>query len=75
MHSVVFSVEITVDVLAGAAALSLPFLNMSKRRRGMSLEEKRQVMLEILQESKTPFLLKELEKIGGKRGVGMSNVL
>ena len=44
---------------------------MSKRRRGMSLEEKRQVMLEILQESKTPFLLKELEKIGGKRGVGM----
>ncbi len=43
---------------------------MSKRRRGMSLEEKRQVMLDILQEAKSPFLLKELEKIGGKRGVG-----
>jgi hypothetical protein len=43
---------------------------MSKRRRGMSLEEKRQVMLDILQDSKSPFLLKELEKVGGKRGVG-----
>lgn len=43
---------------------------MSKRRRGMSLEEKRQVMLDMLQESKEPFLLKELEKLGGKKGVG-----
>ena len=40
----------------------------------MSAEEKRQVMLSILHESKTPFLLKELEKIGGKRGVGTAGV-
>ncbi|CAE7369762.1 Mnd1 [Symbiodinium sp. KB8] len=35
----------------------------------MSLEEKRQVMLDMLQESKEPFLLKELEKLGGKKVV------
>lgn len=42
---------------------------MSKRKKGLSLEEKRQVMLDIFHESKEVFNLKELENIGAKRGV------
>eukprot|EP01138_Halocafeteria_seosinensis_P010500 gb/GECG01010720.1/.p1 GENE.gb/GECG01010720.1/~~gb/GECG01010720.1/.p1 ORF type:complete len:206 (+),score=48.34 gb/GECG01010720.1/:1-618(+) len=42
---------------------------MSKRKKGMTLEEKRQTMMSIFHETKEPFNLKELEKWGGKRGV------
>ncbi|KAL1210669.1 Meiotic nuclear division-like protein [Cardamine amara subsp. amara] len=41
---------------------------MSKKR-GLSLEEKREKMLQIFYESQDFFLLKELEKMGPKRGV------
>ncbi|KAJ4708577.1 Meiotic nuclear division protein 1-like [Melia azedarach] len=41
---------------------------MSKKR-GLSLEEKREKMLEIFYESQDFFLLKELEKLGPKKGV------
>ncbi|RYR07317.1 hypothetical protein Ahy_B05g074644 isoform B [Arachis hypogaea] len=41
---------------------------MSKKR-GLSLEEKREKMLEIFYESQDFFLLKELEKMGPKKGV------
>ncbi|XP_020581913.1 meiotic nuclear division protein 1 homolog isoform X2 [Phalaenopsis equestris] len=41
---------------------------MSKRR-GLSLEEKREHMLQIFYDSQDFFLLKELEKLGPKRGV------
>jgi len=41
---------------------------MSKKR-GMSIAEKREVMLDILHSANAPFLLKELEKLGAKRGV------
>ncbi|CAI5487372.1 unnamed protein product [Closterium sp. Naga37s-1] len=39
------------------------------KKRGLSLEEKRERMLEIFYESKDFFLLKELERMGSKRGV------
>ncbi|XP_024641419.1 meiotic nuclear division protein 1 homolog isoform X2 [Medicago truncatula] len=41
---------------------------MSKKR-GLSLEEKREKMLQIFYESQDFFLLKELEKMGPKKGV------
>ncbi|KAJ9688248.1 hypothetical protein PVL29_014121 [Vitis rotundifolia] len=41
---------------------------MSKKR-GLSLDEKREKMLEIFYESQNFFLLKELEKLGPKKGV------
>ncbi|XAR67084.1 hypothetical protein NMG60_11013514 [Bertholletia excelsa] len=41
---------------------------MSKKR-GLSLEEKREKMLQIFYESQGFFLLKELEKLGPKKGV------
>ncbi|CAI0628487.1 unnamed protein product [Linum tenue] len=41
---------------------------MSKKR-GLSLEEKREKMLQIFYESQDFFLLKELEKLGPKKGV------
>uniref|UniRef100_A0A804ML26 Meiotic nuclear division protein 1 homolog n=1 Tax=Zea mays TaxID=4577 RepID=A0A804ML26_MAIZE len=41
---------------------------MSKKR-GLSLEEKREQMLQIFYESQEFFLLKELEKMGPKKGV------
>eukprot|EP00850_Spirogloea_muscicola_P001658 SM000006S19423 [mRNA] locus=s6:633553:635406:- [translate_table: standard] len=41
---------------------------MSKRR-GLSLEEKRDKLLEIFYETKDFFLLKELERLGPKKGV------
>ncbi|XP_044472324.1 meiotic nuclear division protein 1 homolog [Mangifera indica] len=41
---------------------------MSKKR-GLSLEEKREKILEIFYESQSFFLLKELEKLGPKKGV------
>ncbi|WOK97924.1 meiotic nuclear division protein [Canna indica] len=43
-------------------------LPMSKKR-GLSLEEKREQMLQIFYESQDFFLLKELEKLGLKKGV------
>ncbi|CAI6001865.1 unnamed protein product [Closterium sp. NIES-65] len=39
------------------------------KKRGLSLEEKREKMLEIFYETKDFFLLKELERMGSKRGV------
>ncbi|KAF3325922.1 meiotic nuclear division protein 1 [Carex littledalei] len=39
------------------------------KKRGLSLEEKREQMLQILYESQDFFLLKELEKMGPKKGV------
>ncbi|XP_039166302.1 meiotic nuclear division protein 1 homolog isoform X5 [Eucalyptus grandis] len=41
---------------------------MSKKR-GLSLEEKREKMLQIFYESQDFFLLKELEKLGPRKGV------
>ena len=49
-------------------------IKMSKKR-GLSLEEKRQKMLEVFYEKKDFFLLKELEKIGPKeKGVVAQSV-
>nr|XP_027190274.1 meiotic nuclear division protein 1 homolog isoform X1 [Cicer arietinum] len=39
------------------------------KKRGLSLEEKREKMLQIFYESQDFFLLKELEKMGPKKGV------
>ncbi|KAH9300383.1 hypothetical protein KI387_011966, partial [Taxus chinensis] len=39
------------------------------KRRGLSLEEKREQMLKIFYESQDFFLLKELEKLGPRKGV------
>ncbi|PKA51299.1 Meiotic nuclear division protein 1 like [Apostasia shenzhenica] len=39
------------------------------KKRGLSLEEKREHMLQIFYESQDFFLLKELEKLGPKKGV------
>ncbi|MQL80450.1 hypothetical protein Taro_012903, partial [Colocasia esculenta] len=49
-------------------ALQLPEAAMSKKR-GLSLEGKREQMLQIFYERKDFFLLKELEKLGPKKGV------
>ncbi|KAF7819730.1 meiotic nuclear division protein 1-like protein [Senna tora] len=46
----------------------LPICFLSKKR-GLSLEEKREKMLQIFYESQDFFLLKELEKSGPKKGV------
>lgn len=40
------------------------------RKKGVSLEEKRQRILHIYHDSKDVFNLKEVEKIGAKAGVG-----
>ncbi|XP_021912789.1 meiotic nuclear division protein 1 homolog isoform X1 [Carica papaya] len=42
---------------------------MQSKKRGLSLEEKREKLLQIFYESQNFFLLKELEKLGPKRGV------
>lgn len=44
---------------------------MSKRKKGVSMEEKRARILHIYHDSKDVFNLKEVEKIGAKAGVGM----
>ncbi|XP_075475535.1 meiotic nuclear division protein 1 homolog isoform X3 [Primulina tabacum] len=46
---------------------------MSKKR-GLSLEEKREKMLQIFYDSQDFFLLKELEKLGPKKGVILQSV-
>ncbi|RLN05658.1 hypothetical protein BBJ28_00004691 [Nothophytophthora sp. Chile5] len=43
---------------------------MSKRKRGVSLQEKRERVLKIYHDSKDVFNLKEVEKLGSKAGVG-----
>jgi len=45
---------------------------MSKRK-GVSLEEKRQRILRIYHESKDVFNIKEVEKLASKAGVGASS--
>ena len=40
--------------------------NMASKKKGLSLEEKRQRMMEIFYESKDVFLLKDIEKIAPK---------
>ena len=50
-------------------------LTMASKKRGLSLEEKRQRMLEIFYTKKEFFLLKELEKIGPKeKGITSQSV-
>ncbi len=41
----------------------------AKKKKGMSLEEKREAMLDIFHSTKEVFNLKELEKLGAKAGV------
>jgi hypothetical protein len=43
--------------------------DIQSKKRGLSLEEKREKMLQIFYESQDFFLLKELEKMGPKKGV------
>ena len=40
--------------------------NMASKKKGLSLEEKRQRMMEIFYETKDVFLLKDIEKIAPK---------
>ncbi|GLD95445.1 hypothetical protein PINS_up004090 [Pythium insidiosum] len=47
---------------------------MSKRRKGVSLEEKRERILKIYHESKEVYNLKEIEKLGAKAGVVLQTV-
>ncbi|GAB2292461.1 Meiotic nuclear division protein 1 [Dionaea muscipula] len=42
---------------------------MTSKKRGLSLEDKREKMLQIFYDSQDFFLLKELEKLGPKKGV------
>ncbi|XP_062102256.1 meiotic nuclear division protein 1 homolog [Humulus lupulus] len=42
---------------------------MESKKRGISLEEKREKILQIFYDSQDFFLLKELEKLGPKKGV------
>lgn len=43
---------------------------MAARKKGMSLEQKRETMLSLFHETKEVFNLKELETKGAKLGVG-----
>ena len=47
---------------------------MSKRKKGMSLEEKRTKVLELFHESKSVFNFKEVEKLAVKKGVIQQSV-
>ncbi|KAJ0410445.1 hypothetical protein P43SY_002777 [Pythium insidiosum] len=47
---------------------------MSKRKKGVSLEEKRERILKIYHESKEVYNLKEIEKLGAKAGVVLQTV-
>lgn len=47
--------------------------NMSKRK-GLSADEKRKVILDIYHCQKEPFNLKEIEKLASKRGVVLQTV-
>ncbi|CCI43066.1 hypothetical protein ABG067_004663 [Albugo candida] len=47
---------------------------MSKRRKGVSLEEKRERLLQIYHESKEVFNLKEVEKLGAKAGIVLQTI-
>eukprot|EP00238_Polyblepharides_amylifera_P003938 CAMPEP_0196588614 /NCGR_PEP_ID=MMETSP1081-20130531/61104_1 /TAXON_ID=36882 /ORGANISM="Pyramimonas amylifera, Strain CCMP720" /LENGTH=192 /DNA_ID=CAMNT_0041911153 /DNA_START=119 /DNA_END=694 /DNA_ORIENTATION=+ len=43
-------------------------------KRGMSLEDKRKVMLDIIRDSQSCWLLKDLEKTGAKKGVVLQSI-
>ena len=43
-------------------------------KRGMSLEDKRKTLLSIFHETKSAFLLKDIEKLGAKRGVVLQSI-
>lgn len=47
---------------------------MAGKKRGMSLEDKRATILNIFHESKSVFLLKDIEKIASKRGVVLQSI-
>jgi len=47
---------------------------MAGKKRGMSLEDKRANILEIFHESKSVFLLKDIEKLGSKKGVVFQSI-
>jgi len=44
------------------------------KKRGLSVEDKRTVVLGVYQEWKTPFNLKEMEGLASKRGVVLQSV-
>ncbi|KAF1334282.1 Dephospho-coa kinase, partial [Globisporangium splendens] len=48
---------------------------MSKRKKGVSLEEKRERLLHIYHDAKDVFNLKEIEKLGAKAGVDVNQAL
>ena len=43
-------------------------------KRGMSLEDKRSTLLSIFHDTKSAFLLKDIEKMGAKRGVVLQSI-
>lgn len=45
------------------------FAHMGKRK-GVSAEEKRERIVAIYHDTKEPYNLKEIEQLGGKKGVG-----
>lgn len=47
---------------------------MPPKGRGMSLEDKRRTLLAVFHESKDVFMLKEVEKLGSKRGVVLQSI-
>ncbi|TMW62822.1 hypothetical protein Poli38472_005440 [Pythium oligandrum] len=47
---------------------------MSKRKKGVSLEEKRERILKIYHESKDVYNIKEIEKLGAKAGVVLQTI-
>ena len=47
---------------------------MSKKRKGLSLEEKREKLLEVYYDKKEVLNLKEIEKWGAKKGVVLQTI-
>lgn len=50
------------------------YFQMSKKRKGLSLEEKRDKLLEVYYDKKEVLNLKEIEKYGAKKGVVLQTI-
>ncbi|XP_062118552.1 meiotic nuclear division protein 1 homolog [Humulus lupulus] len=61
--------RMSAKFLAAMYIGGLRFLGPKSKKRGLSLEEKREKILQIFYDSQDFFLLKELEKLGPKKGV------
>lgn len=63
-----------LSYLKGAAAKHTHLSTMSKKRKGLSADEKRDVILNLYHTNKEVYNLKEIEQLGSKAGVVLQTV-